>query len=427
LILVPPSHTASGIFIRERPAQADLLASNSLVALLVATGLELRPDISYPDQFIGVLDGISASPISLPVSEGTLDYHFHWNLRVGPAGGPRAEPFSKVEEAPFASYADYTSRLSAAMASAFANAPQYEPVVSLSSGYDSTAVAALAAAHGCRRAVTFSHGRRTSKSGADTADSGAATARRLGMEVAEFDRLSYQRRSDLPEAEFLATGSSGEDVIMSAFEARLPRSMLLTGTQGNGLWRIHGRRRTDLSRTALDGTSLNEYRLRVDFLFVPVPTFGMSQRPSVLAIAESDEMRPWSVGGRYDQPISRRIAEEAGIPRGTFGVRKHAASALLHVDGEQALAPATAAAVRAFATAEGRELRYTRRFRMRPWHGLLLRYGPTLRMKGTSNRLRQRRRALSHFDGAVGSTLLRWAVNVIRPRYTSLTPAETPD
>jgi hypothetical protein len=30
-------------------------------------------------------------------------------------------------------------------------------------------------------------------------------------------------------------------------------------------------------------------------------------------------MRPWSVGGDYDRPIPRRIAEEAGVPRQWFG------------------------------------------------------------------------------------------------------------
>ena len=33
-------------------------------------------------------------------------------------------------------------------------------------------------------------------------------------------------------------------------------------------------------------------------------------------------MRPWSVGGGYDRPIPRRIAEEAGVPRQHFGQRK---------------------------------------------------------------------------------------------------------
>lgn len=37
-------------------------------------------------------------------------------------------------------------------------------------------------------------------------------------------------------------------------------------------------------------------------------------------------MRPWSVGGSYDRPLPRRIAEESGLPRDRFGVRKVASS-----------------------------------------------------------------------------------------------------
>ncbi len=37
-------------------------------------------------------------------------------------------------------------------------------------------------------------------------------------------------------------------------------------------------------------------------------------------------MAPWSVGGRYDRPLPRRIAEEAGLPRERFGVRNRATS-----------------------------------------------------------------------------------------------------
>jgi hypothetical protein len=43
-------------------------------------------------------------------------------------------------------------------------------------------------------------------------------------------------------------------------------------------------------------------------------------------MAESGEMRPYQVGGRYDRPVPRRIAEEAGVPRGSFGTEKKAAS-----------------------------------------------------------------------------------------------------
>ena len=306
------------------------------------------------------------------------------------------------------------------LASVFANADGYEPHVSLSSGYDSTAVAVIAAENGCRRVLTFSEGRLTRKSGKDTSDSGEANAQRLGMEAAAFDRLAYLKRDDLPEAEFLATGASGEDVIMSAYESSLGRGMLLTGSQGNGIWRVGGSTRTDLRRSGLDGASLHEYRLRADFAFVPLPTFGLTQRPSVMAISASEEMKPWSVGGRYDQPISRRIGEEAGLPRGSFAARKHAAAALIHDEGEKVLSPTTRRAIREFAAASGEQFRFPERFRPTRLHRAALKGAPRIGAGSLVADMEARRRALVHFEPEVGTLLLRWGVSVIRPRYESL-------
>ena len=201
--------------------------------------------------------------------------------------------------------------------------------------------------------------------------------------------------------------------------------MLLTGTQGNGIWRRDGNRRTDHSRAALDGCSLQEFRLRLDFCFVPLPAFGLSQRPSVMDISASDEMEPYSVGGYYDQPISRRIAEEGGIPRGTFAVTKQAASALIHSEGESALAPASAAAIRAFAAAEGTPVVYPPRERGPFWERLVMRVGSNVGASQVVNDIKWRRKRLNHFQPAIGNLLLRWGVSVVGPRYQALRPAES--
>jgi hypothetical protein len=419
--VVTPSHTMSGVFARS--ANGITVLSNSLTAILAVTGASLVRDGRYPSRFIQTIEGVGNSPIELPSDTGTLDFHFWWNLALERDGSLR--PVRKPDEAPFLSFADYRGRLSAALASVFTNAPGYEPAISLSSGYDSTTVAVLAAENGCCRVLTFAEGRRTRKSGPGLGDSGEANAKRLGMEAQAFDRLAYMRRMDLPEAEFMATGMSGEDVIMSAYEPSLGRGLLLTGNQGNGIWRLGGSTRTDLRRSGLDGASLHEFRLRRDFAFVPLPTFGLTQRPSVMAISASHEMKPWSVGGRYDQPISRRIAEEAGLPRGSFAARKHAVAALIHTDGEDALAPATRDAIRQFARANGEGLRFPERFKVTRWHRALIKVAPRVGAEGLVSGMEESRRALVHFEPAVGTLLLRWGVSVIKPRYASLRKSDS--
>jgi hypothetical protein len=88
------------------------------------------------------------------------------------------------------------------------------------------------------------------------------------------------------------------------------------------LWRE--RTNTPLVRPDFIGVSLQEFRLRVGFIQVPVALFALSCDRSVWEITGSEEMKPWTLGTDYDRPIPRRIAEEAGIPREWFGQKKKA-------------------------------------------------------------------------------------------------------
>jgi hypothetical protein len=128
-------------------------------------------------------------------------------------------------------------------------------------------------------------------------------------------------------------------------------------------------------------------------------------------------MRPYSVPGRYDKPIQRRLAEEAGIPRATFGMVKRRPSASIHAHGLAAMAPSSAAAVREFAAAEGALVVERPRFKVRRYHRWLLRHGRRLRLDRWTSSLAARRRALVHLEPELGSLLFRWAVSVVQPRY----------
>ena len=67
---------------------------------------------------------------------------------------------------------------------------------------------------------------------------------------------------------------------------------------------------------------MNEFRLRTGMLVFDVPAIAGIHCHDVHRISRSPEMEPWSIGGDYDRPIPRRIAEEAGIPREGFGQEK---------------------------------------------------------------------------------------------------------
>jgi hypothetical protein len=240
------------------------------------------------------------------------------------------------------------------------------------------------------------------------------------MEVAEFDRLAYLARTDLPEAEFLATGMSGEDVVMAAMGTYLAGALLLTGSEE---FRLKGNPyRPGLHRGDMSTTSLTEFRLRVDFVHAPILFFGASEQPSLTGIIESKEMKPYVVAGRYDKPIQRRLAEEAGIARGSFATVKRRASGAIHSEGLAAMSPHSVQSVREFATREGRTVETPRRFKIRGWHRFVLRNARKVGLDSLVVPLRARQRALTHLEPEFGSILLRWAISVVSERYAAADP-----
>jgi hypothetical protein len=160
--------------------------------------------------------------------------------------------------------------------------------------------------------------------------------------------------------------------------------------------------------------------LRLDYIFVPVPTFGILQQPSVLALATTEDMRPWRVGGNYDSPVARRIAEEAGLPRGSFADTKRAASAPIHSEGAAALSDATRRALAEFAAAEKRSADFPARPPFSLRNRATLKVARWLRADRFVAGVSARRKRQFHFDPEIGSLLLRWAVSTLRPRYAAL-------
>ena len=221
LLIVPPSHHLEGVYVAR--SEGALLVSNSLVGILTATGVELDPKFDYPSHFAAATaicwltsdesGMVAGRVVAIPTLSTPVTAHFVENLLVGRDLDLRES--AKPREPAFASFNDYRERLTEATTSMLANAAPHTPLLTLSSGYDSTAVAVVAAADGVTEAVGFS----TSRPSHVTAHSrqGAGTAQILGLDYELFDRLATWAEG-MPEAEFLATGTTGEDIIFKAFE-----------------------------------------------------------------------------------------------------------------------------------------------------------------------------------------------------------------
>ncbi|MEX2546816.1 MAG: hypothetical protein WD830_03395 [Chloroflexota bacterium] len=210
---------------------------------------------------------------------------------------------------------------------------------------------------------------------------------------------------------------SGEDVVFRSMDLALSRRMLVTGFWGGAAWR--GNARPELSRNDLSGASLGEFRLRVDMLHLPLPFIGGLQQPSVGRLRSQADMRPYSVGGVYDEPVARRIAEEAGVPRGSFARQKLAASQRIHALGVEGMSPSGRSSFEKFA-GHDTLASLPRRAVIARRHRLAIRIATAVHADRLVAGLAERRRQVVHIEPVLGSLLLRWAVNEVRPRYAEV-------
>lgn len=323
---VTPTHMLERLHLIRRGD--ELVVSNSLVFALVAAGEEVDPAYKYYHfDLMTNMRGYRRYRRSVRTrSGGEVRVFHHCNVSID------RDLVIRVDDKPlppqFTNYDHYLDYLRQTVRRVSDNAQhksrtrQYPPMATISSGYDSPAVALLATEVGCTEAVTFGRAR----PGYDEEDdSGSDIAATLRLQVLEFDRLTYQTLQTFPEAEFLACGAGGEEVVFAPLADVLGGRTLYTGYLGDAVWnRVSRRVNTELLMLYPGGSSLTEFRLRSGFIHFPLPTLGYIRHPSIYAISNSESLRPWALGTDYDRPIPRRLLEEAGVPRSAFGRTKKA-------------------------------------------------------------------------------------------------------
>jgi hypothetical protein len=305
-----------------------VLVSNSLPCLMEAADASVDPTYpNYYQDFRSITEGLEGYKRTLETSRGAVTLTYFRNLvwdgvSLSVDDKPGAERRFDSFEAYRAFLVDTIARIGRNMAAA-ERRMRFRALGTVSSGYDSLAVAVLARHAGLEEAICFSRAR----GGKD--DDGTLNARRLGLQVIAADRQEWR---NVPEAfaPFGAVNAYGEEVHYAALANELAGSVLFTGYQGGGLWEKNEKHfEEEFERKDPSGLSLGEFRLSVGFIHCPVAFFGGRQKIGVHHISIAPEMAPWDVGGDYSKPIPRRIIEEAGVPRGTFGVSKRAATVVL--------------------------------------------------------------------------------------------------
>lgn len=306
--------------------------SNSLACVLSNTDRAVA--VAYPHYialFGSIVRGIRAYERHVPLEsspQAELLYFDNWCW-----DGATLERVPKPNnDRALNNFNDYHSFLSQALERVVDNmtdrdrARSLSMLGTLSTGYDSTAVTALARPFGLTEVACF-----VRKSGRD---SGVPLASHLNVTPIAVE-LSAWRNGRFPEVPFLAANAAGEEVHFNALAPTLKGRVLLTGYHGDKVWeRDTPSVSPNIVRGDLSGLALTEFRLEAGFLNCPVPFWGCRQMAAIREISRSAEMSDWDIGGSYNRPICRRLAEPAGLPRELFGQQKSMASRWFFNEGQ---------------------------------------------------------------------------------------------
>ena len=305
-----------------------ICVANSLACLAEFNDLtvDVTADNYYQD-FRSIEKGLARAVKQLATDKGPVELVYFHNIRWDgstlnvvekPRGDRRFRDFAAFEHF----LRQSVSALGHNMRS-YARQRRYDPLGTLSTGYDSPVVAILGKHIGCRQVISFS----AARGGLD--DHGGDIARCLDLEVISADRNDW-RRLKLAEVPFLAANGYGEEVHYATLGSQLQGKVLMTGFHGDKVW---GKKLIDQSDNIVrgdpTGLGLAEYRLWQGFIHCPIPFMGARNVTEINRISNSAELKPWDIPGDYSRPLCRRIIEDAGVPREFFGMEKKAASVVL--------------------------------------------------------------------------------------------------
>jgi len=294
-------------------------ASNSIVCLMAMLAGKFDPVYPYYlSDFNSIIRGLNHYVKTIPSNLGPVSQVFFNNIRWD---GQKLQELPKPEiRRDFSTFDAYHDFLKSSLKSISINMRdnereyRYEFQGTLSTGYDSTTVTALAKPLGLREVLCFQY-----QSGRDR---GTDIADYLGVKPTVFlvDAWRQQKKPELP---FLSVNGFGEEVHFAAAESQLQGRVLLTGFHGDKVWdRDTLYPGPDIKRGDISGFALSEYRLWTQFIHCPVPFWGIRQINDIIRLSRHPGMEPWDVGGDYTRPICRRIVESAGVPRDAFGTIK---------------------------------------------------------------------------------------------------------
>lgn len=339
MTVISPSHTCEAVYVAISAGNA--IAGNSLALVIAASNVGDFDVSDMTERLWTIRGGLEAYSRAVIHFEDTVIYRYV-NALVHIAASGEVTERRYVNPVEFATYEGYVHFLTTVILEVEATSGTSGRTVPLSLGYDSVACAALATRTGGGSSVSLDIARN------GTNDSGADIGEMLGLDTNKMERpkRSYsevkegrpgseriQRHESIGDEDIEGlmdyySGMGFADEILRIPEDIAERRMVLTGFHGDRIWGFSGAS-PNIVRGDVSGTGLVERRLRSGFVHVPVPMLGAQAHGAIRAISGQRLMRRWRVGGDYDRPIPRRLAEELGVPRLAFGQKKAAVSSMI--------------------------------------------------------------------------------------------------
>jgi hypothetical protein len=317
------------------------LISNSLPLMLARTGAQLDDGHDYWRECLSIIKGVDRYDRRFAVVHPVLrhlEQVFYENIVVS------QEPTRyelRIKHHEIEGFEHYVASLLGIMGRVKQNAgdpARRHPFAfysTLSQGYDSAAVAALARELGVMDSFT-GHPVRLPLEGLlppAWKEDARAIGQRLGLNVIWLDDRRQSVGPD--EIYYLCTNypkhHSGHwfEIGFHAMASHIAKSgrlgLVFTGNHGDTVWDANTPERHlahHIRRGCLTGLNQTEIRLKAGYVTLPAPFIWAQDILKIRAVTLSPEMEPWRVYTDYDRPIPRRILEEAGVERGMFGFDK---------------------------------------------------------------------------------------------------------
>lgn len=308
------------------------LVSNSLPCLVALTDLDLDPVKDYAEFFQSLKKGFGKYEKELTARDqrGKIMNVLGENL-VYQSGTVDVEKKPNIQKSCFSDFKSLKTFLRESFRLLQNNwvhpSRQHglQTFSTLSTGYDSAAVSFFASQAGCRDFFSCvssnALGPKFFRTKKKITDDGSHLAGHMGKTCIRFDRGDFKK--DLSNELYLFPGMPNTRLtnflpMINQLDKQGEPSILFTGIGGDYAW---GSDPVD-NDYDFGAVSLSEIRLKAGFIHCPFLSWLSQFRPLLLQINRSEEMKQWSIRSFYDRTIPRRILEEEGFSRESFGYIK---------------------------------------------------------------------------------------------------------